>query len=113
MSKSLFVRVFASVDDLILIPVSIFDGAQQLQFLKFQNKPSDSGISRIAKILFQLLGGKFTGTVSRENKVPQGILYSYLSWISSVLSTLMLTRSLPCFRFHSAPRFFSMPESTV
>lgn len=57
---------------MIFVSVSVFDAAQQAQFLKFQNEPSDSGIGRIAEILFQLLGGKFTGTVSGKYEVPKG-----------------------------------------
>lgn len=33
----IFGQLFNSMDDLILIPISVFDGTQQTQFLKFQN----------------------------------------------------------------------------
>ena len=61
---------FASADDLILVPISVFDGAQQSQVLKFENKPSNCGVGRIAKILLQLLGGELGGAIGRENEVP-------------------------------------------
>ena len=72
-TSELFV-FFTSADDLILVSVSVFDGAQQPQFLKLQDKPPNGGIGRIAKILFQLLGGKFSNAVSGENEVPKGRL---------------------------------------
>lgn len=82
------------MDDLILIPVSVFDGAQQTQFLKFQNKPPDGGVGRVGKILFQLLCGEQISTVSRENEEPKADSFSVILPWASALSNVVIVEGV-------------------
>lgn len=47
------------------------DRSQQTESLEFENKAPDCGISRIAEVFFQPLGGKLFAAISREDKLPE------------------------------------------
>lgn len=45
--------------------------SQQTKALEFENKAPDCGISRIAEVFFQPLGGKLFAAIGSENKLPE------------------------------------------
>ena len=55
----------------VLNPVAVADRSQQTKALKFENEAPDRGISRIAEVFFQPLGGKLFAAISREDKLPE------------------------------------------
>ena len=59
--------------NLILDAIAVFCRPQQPKLLKLEYKSTNRCIGRIAKVLFQLLGGELAFPILSEDKLPQGL----------------------------------------